>query len=754
MTEKQHRFFLQRTKQFFSTFAVIAILVSASVVTLMNMVTLWSNATSVESTYEYLIAIESLESALKDAETGQRDYIITGNPSYLKSYDDANQALDMLLIELEKTTRESKVTSELLVALNDSIDQKRIELKRVLELRDRSGFEAARDVVKTDAGKQTMDEFRGTIRKIRDLEVKRLGELKQEFNQTYNSARYMVLLSSIAGIALVIGVLQTIRRRSVTAERDAAIISEERQRLEKAINDRQLFERRSHQLDQHIRLFVDQIQDYAIFTIDNDYRATSWNKGVAKVLGFDEAEFIGQDIRPLIFTPESNASGATANEFHVAVESGSASDDRWMMRNGQVRFWASGITSSIRDEHDQLIGFSKVMRDMTMQKQSGDELSRLASELSEESRRKNEFLATLAHELRNPLSPIKNAIQLMELMHVDGEVNELRLTMARQVEQLVRLIDDLMDVSRIGRGKLELKRQSVHLDSIVRAAVEASQPLIETNHQVLEVHLDEPEMVMDVDPARMTQVLCNLLNNASKYSDAQCRIGLSVNRVNGSVVFRVKDNGSGIAPDRLDTIFDMYSQLGESVERGSAGLGIGLALVRTLIELHGGTITAHSEGEGKGSEFVILIPCESHSAITYGGGVPAVADFPERSYRVLVVEDMRALAVVLARLLSKMGHHVEMVENGEAAIEKLKHFDAEVIFSDISMPMMTGYELARYLRSQEATSTIKLVAMTGYGQLSDREKAYAAGFDEHMTKPVDINRLREFFVKLSSPETP
>ncbi len=711
--------------------------------------TLWSNASLVESTYKYLIAIESLDSALKDAETGQRGYVITENPSYLKPYNDANQTLDLLLSKLLKSSPGVNVPSELLVALTESVSRKRSELKRVLDLRDRLGGEAARDLINTNTGQQAMDEFRVAIQKIRNHETMRLGELKDQSNRNYHSAWYVILLSTAVGIGLVVGVLQTVHRGRVAAERDAAIISEERQRLERAVNDRQLFERRSNQLDQHIRLFVDQIQDYAIFTIGTDYRATSWNKGVAKVLGFEEAEFIGQDIRPLIFTPESNASGATANEFRVADERGSASDDRWMMRKGQVRFWASGITSSIRDEHDQMIGFSKVMRDMTMQKQSGDELSRLASELSEESRRKNEFLATLAHELRNPLSPIKNAIQLMELMHVDGEVNELRVTMDRQVEQLVRLVDDLMDVSRIGRGKLELKRQTVHLESIVDAAVEASHPLIETNHQVLEVHLGDPKMVVNVDPARMTQVLCNLLNNASKYSDAKCQIRLSVESVNGSVQFRVKDNGSGIATDRLDTIFDMYSQLGESVERGSAGLGIGLALVRTLVELHGGTITAHSEGVGKGSEFVFQIPVESHSPIPTGSDAPSESDSPDRSYRVLVVEDMRALAIVLARLLSKMGHHVEMVENGEAAIEKLKHFDAEVVFSDISMPMMTGYELARYLRSHEPTSKIKLVAMTGYGQVSDREKAYSAGFDEHMTKPVDINRLRDFFRDLS-----
>jgi CheY-like chemotaxis protein len=370
--------------------------------------------------------------------------------------------------------------------------------------------------------------------------------------------------------------------------------------------------------------------------------------------------------------------------------------------------------------------------------------------LSEESRRKNEFLATLAHELRNPLSPIKNAVQLMEMMNLDGDVNELRNTMARQVEQLVRLIDDLMDISRVGRGKLELRKEFSRMDAIVHAAVEASMPLIESNRQRIEVQIDETEMVVEADPARITQVICNLLNNAAKYSHADCKILLTVKRVEENIEIRVKDNGAGIAPDQLETIFDMYSQLGDSVERGTAGLGIGLALVRTLVELHGGTVTAHSDGEGRGSEFLVRIPATSQAAEIKTSNTPSVSDIPQRAYRVLVVEDMRALALVLARLLTKLGHHVEIVESGEAAIDKLRTLDAEVIFSDISMPMMTGYELARFLRSNEATSKIKLVAMTGYGQLSDREKAFAAGFDEHMTKPVDVQRLREFFQGLEA----
>ncbi len=314
---------------------------------------------------------------------------------------------------------------------------------------------------------------------------------------------------------------------------------------------------------------------------------------------------------------------------------------------------------------------------------------------------------------------------------------------------MVRLIDDLTDVSRIGHGKIELKRQVVDIQSLVDAAIETSQALIRDNHQEIEVSIDDPTTCVDVDPARITQVITNLLNNASKYSDVNCRIRLVTCREDNMIVVRVIDNGNGIAPDRIDDIFEMFAQTGDSVERGCAGLGIGLMLVRTLVELHGGTVTAHSEGLGKGSEFVVRLPAAIEASQPQLPSVPVEEDRPSRSFKILVVEDMRALAMILARLLSKLNHEVRVVDSGVAAIESLKTHPAEIIFSDISMPGMSGYELAQRLRNTPDTQHIRLVAMTGYGQASDREKALSAGFDEHMIKPVDIHRLQTFFSELS-----
>ena len=515
------------------------------------------------------------------------------------------------------------------------------------------------------------------------------------------------------------------------------------------VTDERVLEEKNRRQDQHMRWFLEQIKDYAIFTMDVECRATSWNQGVKQVLGFDESEFIGHDILKLIFTPEAQAAGIPEIEFSLAALDQRASDDRWMMRKGGVEFWASGITTSIRDQNDRLIGYCKVMRDLTSAKKSQDKLSELATRFAEMDRRKNEFLATLAHELRNPLAPIKNAVQLMGMLKLDPEVDELRQMMARQVEQLVRLIDDLLDISRISRGKISLRSEVVDLPAVIDAAVEASATLIAENGQQLIVNVPDDNVRVNGDPSRLTQVISNLLNNSAKYSDAGSRIELTVIVKDKTAEISVRDDGIGIAPEVLLSIFNMFSQADDTLERGSAGLGIGLTLVKTLVELHDGTVVAQSEGVGKGSTFTVCLPAIAD--LTSSNTIPAITTraVSTRSFKVLIIEDMRALRVITARLLEKLGHEVEFVENGPQALLKLDTFTPDVVFSDIAMPGMTGYELAQRIRQRADCSRACLVALTGFGQSSDRDKALEAGFHEHMVKPVDISVLQSLFEKLS-----
>ena len=391
-----------------------------------------------------------------------------------------------------------------------------------------------------------------------------------------------------------------------------------------------------------------------------------------------------------------------------------------------------------------------VKRDLTSAKGFQNEHVEPTIPLAEAERRRNEFLAALAHELRNPLAPIKNAVQLMGMLKLDPEVDELRQMMARQVEELVRLIDDLLDVSQISRGQISLRREIVDLLALIAAAVNTSSRSITENGQKLTINVpDGVKVCVYGDSLRLTQVISNLLNNAARYSAPDSQIELAVVVEERMAMISFRDHGIGIAPEVLPNIFDMFSRADNRPERGSTGLGISLKLVKAIVDLHDGTVVAQSDGVGKGSTFTVRLPMVHD--LTSSKIIPAILPqaVSAKSFKVLVVEDMRALRVMTARLLEKLGHEVEVVENGPLALIKLETFKPDVVFSDIAMPGMSGYELAQRIRQRPDCSRACLVALTGFGQPSDRDKALEAGFHEHMLKPVDIAALQSLFEKLS-----
>jgi len=360
-------------------------------------------------------------------------------------------------------------------------------------------------------------------------------------------------------------------------------------------------------------------------------------------------------------------------------------------------------------------------------------------------RHKNQFIATLAHELRNPLAPIRGALDSMGMMDLNDQVESLRLMMNRQVGQLAFLIDDLLDISRINCGKLAFSPEIVDLNSIISSAVEVSSTFINESGQTLTVsNVGENDLVF-ADAARLIQVVCNLLNNASKYGGPDCRIDLDVQVLKQMVTIRVRDNGIGIAADQLSGIFELFAQVSGPAEGGSAGLGIGLSLVKSIVELHGGTVTAESDGIGCGSVFIVRMPIATRPPNISAAEREVIGKADSRAFRVLVIEDHRALRLVMVQLLEKMGHTVEVAQSAEHALEKLESFTPEIIFSDISMPGMDGYQLARTLRQRRDMAPVYMVAMTGCGTASDRELAVDSGFDELMTKPVEIQKLQILF---------
>ncbi len=708
----------------------------------------------VKESYLLLNKLDNLESTLQLAESGQQGFIITGQESYLDSFQSARKSVESFLSDLSASGNVDSTERSKIIALKPIVEQKMIELDSTNDVRQRDGFEAAQKMVTDGIGLKSMDAVHNIIEEIRNLERQSMAKREIDAATTYWTALVVGLLSTIAGLALVVSVLYLVQSNRHRAERAAETISAERERLQASLDRIRRLEIDNKRMDQYMRSFVEQVEDYAIFAMDEDCRATTWNNGVLKVLGFQESEFIGQDIRQLIFVPEAIELGIPVAEFEAAASLGSASDDRWMMRKGGHRFWASGITSAVKDDRGNLVGFSKVMRDLTERKRDEDELAELAARHSESNRRMNEFMATLAHELRNPLAPIRNAIDLMGMTNLTPEHEELRALMGRQVQQVIRLIDDLLDVSRIGRGKIVLQRSIVDLRAIIESSIEAFNAVILEKQQHLQCDVCKTEVRVYVDPARLTQVVSNLLNNASRYSDdgSHIRLELKMEKEDddhGYAIMVVKDDGIGISTDRLDEIFQMFAQVDDSLGRGNAGLGIGLTLVKTLVELHKGTVVAQSDGIGHGSTFTVRIPLAVADADTVAE--EPITEWPicARTFNVLVVEDMRALRTIMARLLEKLGHRVQVAEDGLAALEALTRFNADIIFSDISMPGMTGYDLARKIRDQPSQSEIYLVAMSGYGQLSDRMQSRASGFDEHMIKPVDITKLRELFERLS-----
>jgi signal transduction histidine kinase/ActR/RegA family two-component response regulator len=382
------------------------------------------------------------------------------------------------------------------------------------------------------------------------------------------------------------------------------------------------------------------------------------------------------------------------------------------------------------------------------------ERDRAVRALEEADRRKDEFLATLAHELRNPLAPIRNSVHILQLTRTNESSSYLFDMMERQVGYMVRLVDDLLEVSRITRGKIELRKEQVELSSIIHAAVETTRPLIEAARHELIIALAQEPLFLDADPVRLAQVFSNLLNNAAKYTDEGGRIGITAARENDSVVVTVRDSGIGIAAASLPRVFDIFMQVDATKNRGGGGLGIGLTLARSLTEMHGGTIDARSEGLKQGSEFVVRLPLVAHPRAS----PPAIAGAPPRAVqrltRVLVVDDSRDGADSLRALLELLGAEVRVEYDGPAALEAFSAFEPEVVLLDIGMPGMDGLEVARRLRQCSRSQDVMLIALTGWGQEKDRRNSEAAGFDHHLIKPVDVDALQGLLAPLTSLPQP
>lgn len=481
----------------------------------------------------------------------------------------------------------------------------------------------------------------------------------------------------------------------------------------------------------------------AVIATDGEGRVVFLNPVAENYLGWSESEAIGRPLTDIFHILNEQTRRPVENPVAEVIRRGTivglANHTVLIDRHGHERP-IEDSAAPIRDERGGLLGVILVFHDVTPQRQA-------ARELREADRRKDEFLATLAHELRNPLAPIRSALEILRSPEIDAETAEAaQLTMDRQLSHMVRLIDDLLDVSRISRGKLELRRNRVDLTSILYHSLETCRPLAAIAGHELVVSLPEDPLPVDGDPVRLSQVFSNLLNNACKFTQAGGRISLAARIESRHVLVEVEDNGPGIPIDQLSRIFELFSQVDSTIERSHGGLGIGLTLVKQVVELHGGTVAAQSEGKGGGSRFTVRLPLlDEPAAVTIPAQLPPVAT---AARRILVVDDNRDAATTLAMLLRLGGHAAQTVFDGQQALDAVKSYRPDVILLDIGLPNLSGYEVCRLIRQQPGGESIGIVALTGWGQAEDRRRSAEAGFDGHLVKPVQHAALNALLAEL------
>jgi PAS domain S-box-containing protein len=509
---------------------------------------------------------------------------------------------------------------------------------------------------------------------------------------------------------------------------------------------RDVTERKRAERDQAFLAAIVESSDDAIVSKTLEGVIRSWNAGAERLFGYTAAEAVGRPIT-LIIPPERQDE---EHEILARIRSGERVEHFETVRVSRQgrRIDISLTVSPVRDGAGRIVGASKVARDITDRK-------RAEKALREADRRKDEFIALLAHELRNPLAPVRNGLQVLRLAAGDpAAVAETRDMMERQLGHMVRLIDDLLDVSRINRNKMELRRSRVLLADALSSAVETARPLIEEAGHDLSVALPPEPVYLDADLTRLAQVFGNLLTNSAKYTERGGRIWLAAERRGGDVVVSVRDTGIGIPAGSLPHIFDMFSQVGRDIERSTGGLGIGLALVKGLVEMHGGTVTAESPGVGKGSMFTVRLPAledrpESTPKDAAEEGRPAAG--PKR--RILVVDDNRDAAKSMAMLLRLRKNEVRTAHDGVEAVAAAEAFRPQVILMDVGMPRLDGYEATRRIRQQPWGQAMLIIAVTGWGQERDKVQSQEAGCNGHLVKPVNLSELERLLAEVQGGGT-
>jgi len=507
-------------------------------------------------------------------------------------------------------------------------------------------------------------------------------------------------------------------------------------KITRDLSERRRAEESLRHSEERFRLLVEAVEDYAIFMLDPDGRVVSWNAGAERIKGYAAHEIIGKHFS--VFYPEdARRKKWPEQELALAREHGRFEDEGPRLRKDGTTFWANVVIAAVSERDGTLRGFAKVTRDLTDR--------RRVEALEEASRKTNEFLAMLAHELRNPLAPMANALKLLARAPT-SDPTELwvREVLERQTGQMSRLVDDLLDVSRVTRAAMVLDRKPLDARKSLRNALDAARQWIEEGRHRLILEIADERLEVDGDEVRLNQVFQNLLHNAAKYTPQGGEIRVAARREGDEAVISVRDSGVGMAPELVESAFEIFKQGSQSLDRPHGGLGVGLTLVQRLVHLHGGSVQARSEGPGKGAEFIVRLPLRAEPAIIDAASLSREdgkhAGTPRR---VLVVDDNQDAAHALRLLLETDGHDVMVAADGAAGLALAREHRPDVVLLDIGLPTLNGYEIATRIRADPALEGTVLVAVTGYGQMHDRARASASGFDHHLVKPVEFRALQE-----------